>query len=198
MFSFLDIVFVIFMDFGPGGAAFATVLSQAVSFICCVVFLAKKRDEFEMNCTVRDFVKWDREMLGDLIKLGAPMAIKSASIQVSKLFVNSWINSYGLAVSAFAGIANKVASISNLVSNAMNTAGSTMVGQNIAAKEFGRVKKVLQSLAVITIAVSTVISALICLFPMQIFGIFTKSPDVLEIALKRGKIIENEWEKTKQ
>ena len=41
-------------------------------------------------------------MLLDLVKLGTPMAIKSASIQFSKLFVNSWINSYGVAVSAFA------------------------------------------------------------------------------------------------
>ncbi len=178
----LDIVFVIFLGLGPEGAALATIMSQAVSFICCVVFLAKKREEFELTCTMGDFTRWDKEMLGDLIKLGTPMAIKSASIQVSKLFVNSWINSYGLAVSAFAGIANKIASISNLVSNAMNTAGSTMVGQNIAAKEFERVKKVLQSLAVITITVSTIISAFICLFPMQIFGIFTQSPDVLEIA----------------
>ena len=35
-------------------------------------------------------------MLGDLVKLGAPMAIKSASVQISKLFVNSWINPYGV------------------------------------------------------------------------------------------------------
>lgn len=178
----LDVVFVIFLDFGPGGAAFATVFSQAVSFICCVVFLVKRRKEFELNCTLADFTHWNKEMLGDLVKLGTPMAIKSASIQVSKLFVNSWINSYGLAVSAFAGIANKVASISNLISSAMNTAGSTMVGQNIAAKEYKRVKKILQSLAVITLSIATVVSLLIWLFPMQIFGIFTKSEAVLEIA----------------
>ena len=60
------------------------------------------------------------------------------SIYNSKLFVNSWVNSYSVEVSAFAGIANKVSSISNLVSAAMNTGGSTMVGQNLAAKEYGR------------------------------------------------------------
>ena len=49
------------------------------------------------------------------------------------MFVNSWINSYGVAVSAFAGIANKIAAVANQISNAMNAAGSTMVGQNLAA-----------------------------------------------------------------
>ena len=112
------------------------------------------------------------------------MAIKTASIQVSKLFVNSWINSYGIAVSAFAGIANKIANISNLISAAMNTAGSTMVGQNIAAKEYDRVKKIMQSLAKISLSVAGVLSLFICLFPMQIFGIFTTEADVMEIAVK--------------
>lgn len=180
----LDIIFVIFLDMGSAGAALATVISQAVSFLSCAIFLFKNRKQFELTFHMRDFIKWDREMLGDLVKLGTPMAIKTASIQVSKLFVNSWINSYGIAVSAFAGIANKVSSISNLVSAAMNTAGSTMVGQNIAAKEYDRVKKILKSLAVITLSVATVISIFIWLFPTQIFGIFTDDSAVLEIGTK--------------
>jgi len=180
----LDILFVIVIPMGPGGAALATVISQAVSFITCAIFLLKNKEQFALNVTFKDFVKWDRTMLVSLVKLGAPMAIKSAAIQFSKLFVNSWINSYGVEVSAFAGIANKISSISNLVSNAMNTAGSTMVGQNIAAKEFGRVKKILLSLAVITLSIATLISAVIILFPDAVFGIFTDDEQVLSIAGK--------------
>ncbi len=180
----LDILLVLVFDFGTGGAAFATVFSQAVSFIACVIFLVKNREQFELDMRSEDYIKWDKEMLLSLVKLGIPMAIKTASIQVSKLFVNSWINSYGLAVSAFAGIANKISNISNLISAAMNTAGSTMVGQNIAAKEYDRVKKIMQSLAKISLSVAGVLSLLICLFPMQIFGIFTTEADVLEIAVK--------------
>jgi Na+-driven multidrug efflux pump len=96
--------------------------------------------------------------------------------------VNSWINSYGVEVSAFAGIANKVNNISNLISNAMNTAGSTMVGQNIAAGEYGRVNRILARLMAITLSIAALISVLIALFPMQIFGIFTEDPSVLAIA----------------
>jgi len=124
----------------------------------------------------------------ELIKLGFPMAIKSASVQVSKLFVNSWINSYGVAVSAFAGIANKISSIANLISNAMNTAGSTMVGQNIAAGEFARVKKILGRLAIITITVAIILSAVFCLFPEEIFGIFTDKSDTDVLAIAGGYV----------
>ena len=114
----LDVILVIFCDFGPVGAAIATVVSQGISFITCIVFLYKNKEQFSMDITLKDYVSWDKEMLMDLVKLGTPMAIKSASIHVSRLFVNSWINSYGLVVCAFAGIANKLASISNLISMA--------------------------------------------------------------------------------
>lgn len=180
----LDIIFVIKLNMGEMGAALATIISQAVSFISCVAFLVKRRKEFELTMKLRDFIVWDKEMLSALLKLGIPMAIKTASIQVSKLFVNSYINSYGVAVSAFSGIANKVASVANLISMAMNTAGSTVVGQNLAAGEFSRVKKVLKSLAEITITVSTFFSVLIVLFPEEIFSLFIKTTetDVLSIA----------------
>jgi Na+-driven multidrug efflux pump len=110
------------------------------------------------------------------------MAIKSASIQISKLFVNSWINSYGVAVSAFAGIANKINSISNLVSNALNTAGSTMVGQNLAGGKFSRVKEIMLAIAKIGLTIAAIISLTIVIFPQQIFGLFTDDMSVLEIS----------------
>ncbi len=167
---FLDVLFV--KDMGAGGAALATVISQAISFICCTVFLVAKKKQFELNISIRDFVVWDKEMLISFIKLGAPMAIKFASIQVSKLFVNAWINGYGVAVSAFSGIANKLASVVNLFSNAMNTAGSTMVGQNIVAGEFKRVNKILKDVLCVTLAIVVIFSVIIVLFPKEVFGLF--------------------------
>ena len=177
----LDLLFVMGLEMGAGGAALATVIAQGISFLSCTAFLTRRRQAFELDIRIQDFLIWDRTMLLDLIRLGLPMAIKSASIQVSKLFVNSWINSYGIAVSAFAGIANKISSVANLVSNAMNTAGSTMVGQNIAAGEYARVKKILIRLAVITLSVASVFSAVIVFFPQQVFSVFTRDEAVLAI-----------------
>jgi len=178
----LDIVFVVFLNTGAGGAALATVISQGLSFLLSVAFIIKSGEKTGIELKASYFIKWNKSMLSDLLKLGTPMAIKMASIQFSKMFVNSWINSYGVAVSAFAGIANKISSISNLVSNAMNTSGSTMVGQNIAAGEYKRVKGILKNLAVISLSISAVMSAVICIFPDFVFGIFTSDKSVLDIA----------------
>lgn len=184
----LDIIFVAYLDMGAGGAALATVISQAVSFISCVVFLIKNKSSFELDISKSAFFRWNKKMLLDLIKLGTPMAIKNASIQISKLFVNSWINSYGVAVSAFAGIANKIASVTNLISMAMNNAGSTMVGQNIAAKKFDRVIRIMLSIGAITFTVSVIFSVLMFFFPEEIFALFTEKGDTDVLAIAKDYV----------
>jgi len=124
-------------------------------------------------------------MLAPLIKLGFPMAIKGASIQFSKLFVNSWINSYGVAVSAFAGIANKINSATNLLSNAFNTAGSSMVGQNIGAKKYERVTKIILTIFAVTTLFAIGLVVLFAAFPEQIYGMFDgeHDPEILRIGV---------------
>lgn len=182
----LDLIFVLVFDMGAGGAALATVISQGVSFLLCAIFLIKKHDVFGFDIKPSDFIKIDAGMLSALLKLGAPMAIKSASISFSKLFVNSFLNSYGTTVSAFAGVANKLASIANLVSNSLNAAGSSMVGQNIGAGEYKRVPKIFMRVFGISICISVLLSAVLCLFPEAVFSIFASGEDkakVLEIAM---------------
>ena len=180
----LDVVLVFVLDLGAMGAALATVFSQAVSFISCAVFLFRSQDKLGLSLQAKGFVSIDPELLAALVRLGLPMAIKSASIQFSKLFVNSWINSYGVSVSAMAGIAAKLASIANLFSNAINTAGSSMVGQNIGAEKYDRVPKILQTAACVTLSIDAAVILLLLLIPRVIFGIFTSEEEVLSIAME--------------
>ena len=177
----LDLVFVMGLGMGAPGAALATVIGQGVSFLSCAVFLYRKRDQFHLTTRVQDFLHWDLAMLSDLVRLGIPMAIKTASVMVSKLFVSAWINSYGVAISAFAGIVNKLGNVTNLISNALNTSGSTMVSQNIAGRRYERVTMILNRLTVISLSAAAILSCTLCFFPYQVFGIFTTDSAVLAI-----------------
>ena len=180
----LDIIFVACMKMGAAGAAYATVVSQAISFILCSIFILRNREKYSMTVKFRDFLRPDLSMFISLAKLGVPMAIKSASIHFSKLFVNSWINSYGVAVSAFAGIAAKLSAVSNLISNSLNTAGSSMVGQNIGAKKFKRVPMIMKSVFFTVFGISTLMSVAILIFPEAIFSVFTTDGAVMEVAME--------------
>lgn len=180
----LDIIFVVGMGMGAAGAAYATVASQGISFLLCGVFILRNKEKYSLSIRVKDFFRPDFSMLASLAKLGVPMAIKSASIHFSKLFVNSWINSYGVAVSAFAGVAAKLSSVSNLISNSLNTAGSSMVGQNIGARKYERVPKIMKSVFLTVIAISTLMSVVILVFPEAIFSVFTTDSAVMTVAME--------------
>ena len=184
----LDVLLVLVLDLGCLGAALATVVSQATSFLLGAVFLYKRRDELNIDFTLTFFLNIDKDLLSKLIKLGIPMAIKSASIQFSKLFVNSWINSYGVSVSAFSGVASKVTNIPSLVTNSCAISGSSMVGQNIGAKNYKRVSKILITILVVVLVTVTVMSALVLAFPQQIYGIFSSEPEILDIAVEYAPI----------
>ncbi len=179
----LDIVFVYGMGMRAFGAALATVISQTFSFICSLIFLYRSRKNLGFEIKASDF-RINGGMLSTLLRLGIPMAIKQSAVQFSKLFVNSWINSYGVSVSAVAGIGNKLNSISNLFSNCMNTAGSSMVGQNIGAKKFDRVPKIMLTAFSVTFTTSLILTAAILLFPEQIFMLFTDNRDIIPVAMR--------------
>ncbi len=180
----LDLLFVVRLRAGAAGAAAATVISQGLSFIISFIFMLRRKGEYGLSLRIRDFFRIDMEMLVPLLELGVPMAIRSASVQFSKMFMNSWINSYGVAVSAVGGIANKFNAAGILFANAVTTAGSSMAGQNIGAQKYSRVPVIMLAAAKITLSIATILSASLLLFPQQIFGMFTQDPDVMKVAME--------------
>lgn len=178
----LDLLFVAVFHMGPFGAALATVIGQALSFICSIVYLYRNREAFGFDFKLKSF-KLDKDVLPRLVKLGLPMCLQSAAIQFSMVFVNSYINSYGVISSAVTGIGNKLGSITSVVTNALSTAGSSMVGQNIGAEKYDRVPKIVGVSFVIDMSFALLLSLLTIFFPNAIFGLFNSDPDVLEMAM---------------
>ncbi len=169
----LDVIFVMQLGTGAKGAALATILSQGVSFLLCAGFICKNRERYHLSLTLGQFFHPEKEMLLSLLKLGVPMAIKNAAVQFSKMFVNS--------CSAFAGVANKINMSVNMMSNSVNTAGASMVGQNIGAAQYDRVRQIVFAVYRIMLAVAAVASLVIYFFPEQVYGIFTDDPAVIRI-----------------
>ena len=178
----LDLLFVIVFKWDLFGVALATVISQAVSFIWSLIFLYCNREQFGFAFRPKDFLI-DKDALVPLLKLGIPMVIQSAAISFSMLFVNSYINAYGVVASAMTGVGNKLSSIVNIVNVALSTAGSSMIGQCIGAEKYERVPKVLRVSFAINILVAALAGAITLIRPDWVFGIFTEDPDVLKMSL---------------
>jgi len=177
----LDLVFVATMNMEVFGAALATVLSQGLSFVIALIYLYRHKESFGFDFKLSSFAI-EKQALKKLMALGIPMAIQSAAINISKIILTSWINLSGVVFSALAGIYNKVNMMIGIVSNSFTTAGSTMVGQNLGAKKYHRVTKVMGTVAVCSMTIAAAFSAALLLFSEPIFAMFTTDTAVLASA----------------
>ncbi len=175
----LDLVFVIGLDMGVVGAALSTVLGESVSFLASVVFLIRNRERFGFDFHLRSF-GLDRNVFPQLVKLGIPMALQHSAVSLSKLFVTSYVNSYGLIFSTINGIGSKMIKCAGVVCNALNTCSTTMVGQCKGAGEKDRIRKIVYISLMICLAYCAVMSVVVMLFPKQIFGLFNQDKAILD------------------
>ena len=174
----LDILFVGFFGMAAFGAALATVIGQAVSFIISLVYLYKHKESFGFDFRAESF-RIDVQILKPLLSLGIPMAIQSAAVSFSKVILMAWINQEGVVYSALSGIYNKMGMMMGIVSNSFTTAGSSMVGQNLGAGRFDRIPRILGVVLGIGLTISAGVSALVLLFPREVCEIFTSDAAVL-------------------
>ena len=177
----LDIFFVGFCGMGVFGAALATAIGQAVSFIISIIYLYRNREEFGFDFRPESF-RIDRRVAGPLMMLGIPMAIQSASINISKIVLTSWINAEGVVYSAFSGIYNKTGMMMGIVSNSFTTAGSSMTGQNLGARKYDRVPRILMTVIAVGLVISTAASAVVLIFPDAVSRMFTSDASVLALS----------------
>ena len=177
----LDLLFVGPMGMGPLGAALATVIGQAVSFLFALRLLYKKREDIYFDFQPKHF-RIGKQVIRPLMSLGIPMVIQSAAITFSMLFVNSFINAYGTVAVAVTGVARKLEGMIGVVSQAVSSAGGAMISQALGAGKIRRVPKVVYT-ALWTVAIPASVFALITwLRPEWVFGIFSDDPAVLAMA----------------
>ena len=178
----LDILFVGPLGMGPGGAALATVIGQAVSFLFALRLLYRNRAQIHFDFHPRHF-RISKNVIRPLLSLGIPMVIQSAAITFSMLFVNSYINTYGTVAVAVTGVARKLENMIGVVSQAISSAGGAMVSQALGAGKTERVPKVVGH-AMWIVAIPAAVFAVITLFrPEWLFGLFSQDPAVLAMAI---------------
>ena len=179
----LDLLFIAVFHLGAFGAALATVIGQAVSFIWAIIFLYRSRESFGFDFKLASF-RIDPEMLRPLIRLGIPMVLQSAAISFSHLFITSQVNTYGVVASAVTGVGAKLNSITNVFASALSTAGGSMIAQNIGAQKYDRVPRIILTSFCVDSIVSIALSVVTILFPRTVFGLFTSDEAVLLMALE--------------
>ncbi|NLL39434.1 MAG: MATE family efflux transporter [Clostridiales bacterium] len=177
----LDIIFVAFLGLSAAGAAIATVISQALSLAIALRYLYKNKEGFGFDFKLQSF-KAERGHLKRLLKLGIPFALQNSAISISMLFVNKFINEYGLTASATFGTGTKIEQIPWVVVAGIMMACATMVAQNMGAGKTDRVKKTVSITATICGVSAVFFMTVYFFFPREIYSLFTSDAEVLDMA----------------
>lgn len=181
----LDLVFVIYCDMGVFGVALATIISQAVSAVTCLLYAYHKVPYFRLT---REELRPHKAIILKSFRLGIPMALQSSMIAVSCMVLQGVVNSFGDTVMAAFTITSRVEQIIQQPFNSLGTAMTTYAGQNMGAGKPDRVRKGLRQATLMILAFCLLMVPIFFLQGPQIVRIFVKEQDVIEMGYRALRI----------
>lgn len=171
-----DLFFTGLLHMDVAGVALATVLAQLISVIISAAVLRKQK--MPISFSKKQCCIHARE-LKLILKVGVPIAIQEAMVQVSFLVINSIINQMGLLPSAGYGIAQKVVSFILLVPSSIMQSVSAFVAQNIGAGKRKRAKQGFFTAILVGCSVGILIFCAGFFAGEQLSMPFTSDPEVI-------------------
>lgn len=138
----LDYVCIVLISMGVAGAAVATVISQAIAGLSCLIYMRKK---FSILTFTAEERKWNRNFAGKLCSMGIPMGLQYSITAIGSVILQSSVN--GIDSNAVAAV-TAGAKVSMLLVCPFDAMGSTMAtysGQNVGAGNLERVDRGLKS-----------------------------------------------------
>lgn len=177
----LDYAFILYLKMGVAGAAFATVISQAISALLCFIYMKHKYPQLKLFR--EDFIP-NKIISRSLISTGSSMAFMSAFVQFGTFTLQTSINTFGTNIIVAHTAARKWTSILMMPWAALGSALATFCGQNWGAKKYSRIKKGLRDTILLCWAwciLVVIIVFTICPFLIQLITA-TKEPEILHTA----------------
>ena len=174
----LDIVMVSVLKMGVAGVAIATVAAQAVSAVLVTQALMREKELCDFSLRK---IRFHGELLKSELFLGFPGGVQASMYNISNMLVQSSINSFGTDTTAAWAAYGKLDAIFWMMSGALGIAITTFVGQNYGAGNMDRVKKSVKVGLFMDIGIAIVMSVLLIVARVPLFGIFCDDAVVVEI-----------------
>ena len=170
-----DLVFVAGLHMDAAGAALATVMAQAVSVVCAILLLLKKKLPFTIKRSDFGFNRQCRKFLS----IGLPLALQEFLTQLSFLALCAFVNRLGLEASSGYGVACKIVNFAMLIPSSLMQSMASFVSQNVGAGNQKRAKKAMFTGIGIGLSFGCVVFLLVMLKGDLLAGIFTTDPAVI-------------------
>lgn len=174
----LDLLFVAVFRMEVFGVALATVLSQAISAICCYIKMLHMRDVFDIKLKYFRLTKITK----DTLRLGIPSGLTQAIFSFAMLAVQRLTNSFGDAVMAANVVVMRVDGFAMMPNFSFGQAMTMYTGQNVGAKKLDRLKSGTIQGTVMAVSVSAFFLMLIMIFGHGLMGLFTDTEALIDMS----------------
>lgn len=176
----LDLFFVLKLELGIAGVAYATIVSQFVSAGLTLLLITRTKDIYRLDWKG---LRIDPQVLREIIAVGLPAAIQSVITAFSNVFVQSYINFFGSQCMAGWSAYNKLDQFVMLPMQSFAMAATTFVSQNIGAGQEKRANQGTVASVSLSVGVTGAIIVLVCVFAAPAIALFTPDEKVIEFGV---------------
>ena len=170
----LDYVFIGGLHLGPAGAALGITCAQVISVMISLVMIIRQREKFSLSR--KDF-RPNRNVMGQILKIGIPIALQDGFIQVAFMIITIIANQRGLNDAAAVGIVEKIISFLFLIPSSMLSTVSALGAQNIGAGKRQRANETLRYAVMITVGFGIIEGIFMQFFASPVVALFTDASD---------------------
>ena len=184
----LDLLFIVTFKWGVFGAAFATVLSQAVAGILCLILIIKKFDILHLK---RDDWKLDWDYTRYLLIMGLPMGLQYSITAIGSVILQSSVNTLGSTAVASMTAGSRISMFVVCPFDALGSTMATFGGQNVGAGRLDRLGRGLRSAVTLGAIYSALILVVLIFFGRDLILLFVNASEVTVIAQAKQFLVTN-------
>ena len=179
----LDILFITQFHMGIQGAAVATVISQGVSVVLCIIYIFKKT---QILLPSKKHFQIDEELYKELLGQGFSMGFMSSIVSAGSVILQYGINNLGYLIIAGHTAARKLYMFFNMPFTAMALGISTFVSQNRGANQRERIQKAMKYAYIYDVIMATIVTIIILIFGSSLVKLISGSSE--SIVLDNGTL----------
>lgn len=178
----LNLIFVIVFKMGVAGVAIATVVAQAVSTTLIILCMIRSHSVIHLQ---RDMLRIHGDKLKEIVRVGLPAGLQGTIFSISNVLIQSSINSFGSIAIAGNSASSNLEGFMYTSMNSVYQAALSFAGQNMGARKYSRLKKVLCNCLAIVTGIGIGMGAIMYLFRYQLLGIYSSDMDVINFGIER-------------
>ena len=171
-----DLIFVVCFKMGSRGCAISTVLSEALCFVMCALYIHHKIPILRLG---KDWFRFDKSLLKNTISYGSTTALQQATVQLGKLGIQALVNTMSVSVVAAFVCVNRIDDFAYTPEQNIAHSMTSIMAQNKGAGKNDRVKETFKAGIKIELIYGVIIMLVCLIFCKPLMSLFSSDSEVI-------------------